>query len=170
MRFGSGECMHRGVGCGACVLHCYKLAPGFLLLLASTRVRCALRSRTSGSARFPRQSSVPALRSGVLDIGLRSRLSGPTIPTPPPGALGALGVLSSNARALLERARSLSRRALSPALSPLSRSSVSRRASLSACGGFLSRGSRPPPMPAAAPRPSGTSSGGWRSSAWPCSP
>ena len=134
--------MHRidGVAVGHvyCVLHCYKLvvAPGFLLLLASTRVSRALRSHTSGSARF-RQSSVPALRSGVLDISLRPRLSGPTIPTSPPGALGALGALSSNARA-----RSLAARSLPLSPLPLDRRSLVEP-SLSACGGFLSQASRP---------------------------
>ena len=83
-----------------------------------------------------RQSSVPALRSGVLDIGLRSRLSGPTIPTPPPGALGALGALSSNARA-----RSLAARSLPLSPLPLDRRSLVEP-SLSACGGFLSQASR----------------------------
>ena len=166
MRHASGSAaanawLHRGVGCGSCVLEIVVSSRPVTFTRVHTRqVSCSDRTPLCAHAPF-RLRSVPALRSGVLDIGLGSRLSGPTIPTPPPGALGAL---SSNARA-----RSLAARSLA-ALSPPSRSSVSCRASLSACCGFLSRGSRPPPMLAAAPRPSGTSSGGGRSPAWRCRP
>ena len=82
---------------------------------ARQRVRC-VRDQTS-TRTFSSSTLGPAIRAGVLYIGLRSRLSGPAVPTPP---LGALGALSSNART-----RSLAARSRSPPLSSPSRSLVS---------------------------------------------
>jgi len=125
----SGECILYASRCGACFLHSYKLAPGFLLLLASTRVSGQVRAPITPLAlhAFVKAWSPPFDPEFWTDRSQGSRLSGPTIPTPPPGALDALGALSSNARA-----RSLAR-ALSPPLYclcplPLDRWSLSRRA------------------------------------------
>ena len=119
--------LHRaGVGCGSCVLEIVVSSRPVTFTRVHTRQVCS--DHTALRARAVLSRSVPALRSGVLDIGLRSRLSGPTIPTrlsgptiptPPPGALGALGALSSNARA-----RSLAARSLPLSPLPLDRRSL----------------------------------------------
>ena len=137
MRHASGSAaanawLHRaGVGCGSCVLEIVVSSRPVTFTRVHTRQVCSDHTALRAHAPFCLRS-VPALRSGVLDIGLRSRLSGPTIPTPPPGALGALGALSSNARARSLAARSLSRSLPSLSIVGLALSS------LSACGGFLS--------------------------------
>ena len=161
MRHASGSAaanawLHRaGVGCGSCVLEIVVSSRPVTFTRVHTRQVCsdhtALRARAVLSTLGPR----PSIRSSGHRSEVASQRPGRPYAAP-----------WRTRRALLECARSLSRRARSLPLSPPSRSSVSRRAPLSACGGFLSRGSRPPPMPAAAPRPSGTSSGAWRSPAW----
>ena len=120
------------------------------------------------------------LRSGHRRVS--GRVSAPAVPIP-----GALVALSSHAyslslaarsfahcllsvspspRSLDRRSDSLSPRAFSPTVSPSLAMKGLSSSSLPACGGdFLRQGSRPASLPAAAPRPSCTCSGAWRSSA-----
>ena len=79
MRHASGSAaanvwLHRGVGCGSCVLEIVVSSRPVTFTRVHTRqVSCSDRTPLCAHAPF-RLRSVPALRSGVLDIGLRSRL------------------------------------------------------------------------------------------------
>ena len=138
MRHASGSAaanawLHRGVGCGSCVLEIVVQARARLLLLASTRVRCApITPLCARTRRF-----VYARSPAPFDPEFWTSVSG-RVSAVRPSLRRPLEHSARSARSPRTRALALSPRALSPALSPPSRSWVSRGAPLSACGGFLS--------------------------------
>ena len=133
MRHASGSAaanawLHRaGVGCGSCVLEIVVSSRPVTFTRVHTRQVCsdhtALRARAVLSTLGPR----PSIRSSGHRSQVASQRSDhPYASQRSDHPYAAPWSTRRARRALLERARSLSRRALSPALSPPSRSSVSR--------------------------------------------